>query len=178
MDTLPDYLTPELDLVFVGINPSIMSARLGHYYANPRNRFWRVFNACELAETHLSCEMDHQILGYNMGFTDLVKRPTRGVSDLTISDYRQGVQELKSKLEFYQPLLICFQGITAYRQYLHLIGKDSRVVALGKQTEKIGNSIVFVVPNPSPANARFNLSTLIDWSRKLKDLRDDLKQDT
>ena len=29
-----------LDVVFVGFNPSPLAAALGHYYANPRNRFW------------------------------------------------------------------------------------------------------------------------------------------
>ena len=39
MRTLPDLLEPGLTLVFVGLNPSEYSAREGHYFANPRNRF-------------------------------------------------------------------------------------------------------------------------------------------
>ena len=176
MDTLPDYLAEGLDLVFVGINPSMISVRLGHYYANPRNRFWRVFNACEMANAHLNFETDDLILAHKMGFTDLVKRPTVGISALTIYDFRRGVQELKRKLEYFRPRLICFQGLTAYRQYLRLIERTARNVCLGRQPELIGESIVFVVPNPSSANAGFSLNTLIYWCSKLKDLRDELKQ--
>lgn len=176
MDTLPDYLVTGLDLVFVGINPSMASVRLGHYYANPRNRFWRVFNACEMAETYLSFEMDSQILAHNMGFTDLVKRPTVGISNLTSYDFRRGVRELKSKLEYFQPRLICFQGLTAYRQYLRLTKRTPVNLLLGRQPDLIGNSVVFVVPNPSSANAGFHLSTLIYWCKQLRDLRDELKQ--
>ena len=37
--TLPDYLTPGLDLVFVGINPGMKSAAAGHHYAGPGNQW-------------------------------------------------------------------------------------------------------------------------------------------
>ena len=37
---LPDYLAPGLKVVFVGFNPGETSARRGHYYAYPGNRFW------------------------------------------------------------------------------------------------------------------------------------------
>jgi hypothetical protein len=36
---LPDLLAPNLDLVFVGINPSLKSARVGHYYAGLGNLY-------------------------------------------------------------------------------------------------------------------------------------------
>ena len=48
METLPDYLQPGLDFVLVGLNPSIPSAQAGHYFANPRNRFWPAFNGAEM----------------------------------------------------------------------------------------------------------------------------------
>ena len=48
MKTLPDYLRPGLDIVSIGINPSLPSVREGYYFANPRNRFWRALNASGL----------------------------------------------------------------------------------------------------------------------------------
>ena len=45
--TLPDYLTDGLDIVFVGLNPSEFSVQAGHYFANPRNRFWAALNGPE-----------------------------------------------------------------------------------------------------------------------------------
>ena len=41
VETLPDLLAPGIELLFVGINPSLYSARAGHYYARPGNMFWR-----------------------------------------------------------------------------------------------------------------------------------------
>ena len=37
--TLPDHLREGLEILFVGLNPSEYSAEVGHYFANPRNRF-------------------------------------------------------------------------------------------------------------------------------------------
>src|SRR6266404_5456243 len=42
--TLPDLLRSGLDLVFVGINPGLYSARQGHYFARRTNRFWPAFS--------------------------------------------------------------------------------------------------------------------------------------
>jgi TDG/mug DNA glycosylase family protein len=37
---LPDVIAPGLDILFCGINPSLMSAARGHHFARPGNRFW------------------------------------------------------------------------------------------------------------------------------------------
>ena len=35
MNTLPDFLKNNLDIVLVGLNPSQVSVERGHYFANP-----------------------------------------------------------------------------------------------------------------------------------------------
>ena len=174
MDTLPDYLKVGLDIVFVGLNPSVYSARVGHYFANPRNRFWRALNASGLVGVELSPEQDHTLLDHGIGFTDVVKRPTPQASALTSRDYRLWATELKKKLFKFQPLICCFQGLTAHRAYLKYADGVEQKPELGPQERTIGRSRVFVVPNPSPANARFSVDDLTDWYRKLKDFRDRL----
>ena len=42
--TLPDYLRAGLDIVSIGINPSVYSVEKGFAFARPGNRFWPVFN--------------------------------------------------------------------------------------------------------------------------------------
>ena len=76
METLPDYLQPGLDIVLVGLNPSIPSAQTGHYFANPRNRFWPAFNGAEMTPEPLTAETDYRVLEFGIGMTDIVKRPT------------------------------------------------------------------------------------------------------
>src|SRR4029078_11167447 len=39
--SLPDLIVPGLEILFVGINPGMKSARVGHYYAGLGNLFWR-----------------------------------------------------------------------------------------------------------------------------------------
>ena len=72
METLPDYLAPGLDIVFIGLNPSTISVLAGHYFANPRNRFWTAFNQSGLVTQDglaepLGPEQDHTLLQHGIG---------------------------------------------------------------------------------------------------------------
>ena len=175
MKTLPDYLAPGLDMVFVGINPGTYSASVGHYFATPRNRFWPALNSSGLLTRPLDSSVDFTILEHGIGLTDVVKTPSSGASDLRAGDFRRWAPVLKEKLEPLRPLIVCFHGVTAYRNYLKYAEGADEHVELGLQAHKIGSSQVFVVPNPSPANAAYSLDILVDWYRQLKDLRERLK---
>jgi len=175
MRNLPDLLEPELDIVFVGINPGRFSAEVGHYFATPRNRFWPAINRSGLLKEPLSADNDHLALRQGIGFTDVVKRPSSSASDLRAADYRLGAPAVKAKLEQFAPLIVCFHGVTGYRNYLKYAEGLKVVPKLGLQPRAIGRSRVFVVPNPSPANAAFSLETLVTWYQHLRELRDGLR---
>ena len=176
VETLPDYLENGLDIVFVGLNPSAYSARVGHYFANPRNRFWTAFNRGGLAPEELTPETDHRMVKHGLGFTDVVKRPTPQGSGLTAEDYRRWAPVLKEKLERFQPLIACFHGMVAYRNYLwYAEGRRPKLLSLGPQEQAIGRSRVFVVPNPSPANAQYSLEALAGWYLDLRAFLRELK---
>ena len=167
MRTLPDLLGPGLELVFVGLNPSEYSARKGHYFANPRNRFWQAFNRSALLPPSLGRECsptdDAALLEYGIGFTDVVKRPTPQGSGLKAADYRRWAPQLREKLLQCQPRLVCFHGLMAYKAYLRYAEGDKAAPELGLQPRAVGHSEVFVVPNPSPANARYSVEALASW---------------
>lgn len=168
VETLPDYLAPGLDIVFIGLNPSTISVKAGHYFANPRNRFWQAFNLSGLVEEELGPQQDSTLPRHGIGLTDVVKRPTSQGSGLVAADYREWGPVLKEKLERYYPLVACFHGMMAYRNYLWY-GEGIRLVRgeLGEQAHRIGETRVFVTPNPSPANARYSLAELADWYGRL-----------
>jgi TDG/mug DNA glycosylase family protein len=44
-------------------------------------------------------------------------------------------------------------------------------VSLGEQEVRIGDSRVFVAPNPSPANASYSLGDIAAWLQRLAALR-------
>ena len=175
MDTLPDYLRNGLDIVFVGLNPSLYSARVGRYFANPRNRFWAALNRSSLVGHEVSPELDNTLLKQGIGFTDVVKRPTAGGSEITAKDFRHWAPALRRKLEECEPLIVCFHGLTAYAGYLRGCRISNQRPSLGLQTFCIGDSRVFVVPNPSPANAKYSLDVLVEWYCRLDTLRKELK---
>ena len=68
VDTLPDYLAPGLDVIFVGINPGMHSAKVGHYFATPTNRFWPALNRSGLLTEPLDAGTDDQVLRQGIGF--------------------------------------------------------------------------------------------------------------
>ena len=172
--TLQDYLENGLDIIFVGLNPSEISVKAGHYFVNPRNRFWAALNRSGLVDRELRPEDDADLVRYGIGLTDVVKRPTRQGSNLTAADYSRWAPALKDKLLEYNPRIACFQGVMSYGAYLkHAEGINERAT-LGLQGHRIGDTKVFVVPNPSPANAQFSLDNLVDWYRRLRALREEL----
>ena len=171
MRTLPDLLSESLDVVFVGINPSIFSAERGHYFARSSNRFWPCISRSILsrsARNGLSVEKlgpqdDRALLTYGIGFTDLAKRATSKASDLAPSELAAGVEHLLEKLERFRPRVACFHGVTGYR-YVHrmLVGKPTEI-ALGFQDVRLGATRLFLVPNPSGANAHFTCDDQTRW---------------
>ena len=164
--TLPDYLVPGLDLVFVGANPGIVSAEQGHYYANVRNPFWKLLHQAGLVDEPLGPNDDARVNDFGIGLTDLVKRPTRGINDLSHSERRSGAPAVLAKLEACQPHVVCFNGKEVYRGY------SGHPCQLGEQCERIAGARVFVVPSTSPRNARWSFDEKVDYFRQLKRLVD------
>lgn len=172
METLPDYLGPELKLVVIGLNPSPASIRAGYYYAHPRNRFWPAMRAAGLVPADfvpgpqaLTWLRDNCAIG----FTDIVKRPTPGGADLKAADYRRWAPVLHDHLQRARPRVAWFNGKGVYEHYLrHGLGENRQAVALGRQERVLADTaVVFVTPNPSPANAAFDFATLVAWYRQV-----------
>lgn len=172
VETLPDLLSPGLRIVFVGINPSIYSARHGHYFARPTNRFWPAFSRSRLSAaararlgvTELEPEHDGSLLDDGFGFTDVVKVPSASASTLDSAAFAHWAPRARDLIEHFEPALACFQGTTALRPFLrYALGVDAARLAFGLQPVSIGATRIFLVPNPSPANARFRLDDLVKW---------------
>ena len=169
---LPDHLVPGLDIVFVGINPGERSARIGHYYGNPRNPFWGLLHESGLTPRQLRPEEDHRLPTFGIGITDIVKRPSRGVADLTGADFRRGHAALEAKLLRARPRIVCFNSKTGFVQFFgpHAFRR------FGRQAVRIGAGRVFVMPSTSPANAAVPLAAKRRHLVALRRWRDALRQ--
>ncbi len=174
--TLPDLLAPGLDLVFVGINPSTYSVERGHYFSRKTNRFWPAFSRSRLSEraraalgvAALGPEHDRALLAHGIGFTDVVKLATGNAGDIPPTAFVESAPQLLRRLRRFSPRVACFHGLTGFRPFLRLgLAIDRREAALGPQPELIGDTRLFVVPNPSPANAHFTPADQTAWYDRL-----------
>ncbi len=182
--TLPDYLAPGLQVVFVGINPGLYSVQRGHYFARSTSRFWPAFSASRLSDDMrrqlqidvLRPENDVDLPRFGFGLTDVVKRPTANAAGLAASDFEEWVPRLVERLLRYQPRVACFHGVTAVRPVLKIALKSADSPALGAQSAAIGTTRLYVVPNPSPANAHFTPRDQIHWYDRLTEFVERVKR--
>lgn len=167
MQSLPDYLQPGLRVVFVGFNPGARSAAVGHYYAGPGNVFWPLLHESGLLPEPLPYAEDHRVLEFGIGLTDLVKRPTRSSSDLSLTEARAGAAVLQHKLLTYAPRVVCYNGKGVYAWY-----SGCRMVTLGLQDDTVGQARVFVMPSTSARNGRVHRAEKAAYFRELRRLVD------
>jgi TDG/mug DNA glycosylase family protein len=173
--SLPDLLCPGLDLVFIGINPSVYSVSQGHYFARKINRFWPAFSRSVLSEParralgvdRLEPEHDAALLAHGIGFTDVVKRATSRADQVDGQEFEGGARDLVAKLEAFQPRIACFQGMMGYRPFARVLASAQPRAELGEQPIRLGRTRLFVVPSPSPANAHSSPAEQTAWYDRL-----------
>jgi TDG/mug DNA glycosylase family protein len=153
--SVPDLLRPGLAVVFVGINPSLYSAAVGHHFARPGNRFWPALHLAGYTDRQLSPFEEKLLLAAGYGVTNIVDRATAAADELTTDELSTGGRLLQGKLRRYRPRAIAFLGVGAFRT---AFGRPK--AALGRQSERIGHAEVWALPNPSGLNANYQLPDL------------------
>ena len=146
--TLRDVIGPGLDVLFCGINPGLYSAAVGHHFARPGNRFWPALFAASFTPRLFTGFDDERLLALGYGVTNLVRRTTASADELSRDELRVGAQRLRRKVLRYRPRFLAVVGFTAYR-----IAFDRPKAIGGRQSEPIGSTVVWVLPNPSGLNA-------------------------
>lgn len=141
---LPDLIAPDLAVLFVGFNPSVMAALTGHYYARPGNRFWSLLHRAGLTPRLYTPAEDRALLDLGLGITDLCPIPTPGVADVPPAVAAAGRDALTAKIARFRPRVVCFNGKATYAAYT---GRPP--AGWGLQPGGIGASRVFVVPSSS-----------------------------
>ena len=171
---LPDVLTGGLSILFVGINPGSRSSEVGHHYAGPSNRFWKLLFESGLIAHPMTFRDDAQLLDYGYGLTNLVARPTSSIQDLSKKDFLEGRLALVDKIVEYQPRLVALLGISVARILLPVVpshgsGKGGRNMPIqtGLQPGFLEGAQVFVLPNPSGRNAHYSYQKMKVLFREL-----------
>ncbi len=153
---LEDILAPDLDVLFCGINPSLISVARGHHFARPGNRFWPVLHLAGFTPRRLDPSEDLTLPDHGLGVTNLASRPTRAASELDDEELRAGRAVLERTAREWRPRVIALVGVGAYR-----VGFDRPRASLGLQPEPLGPSAVWVLPNPSGLNAHYQVPDLV-----------------
>jgi double-stranded uracil-DNA glycosylase len=161
---LPARLCASPRILFVGINPSLHSARVGHHFAGPGNPFYRLLHAAGLVPRAMTFEDDVRLPGLGLALTNVAERATREAAELSADDYARGRRRLARTIAAVRPGVVAFVGSTAYRQFVG----PSASSGPGPKPEVIGGARVFVVPNPSGRNAAFpGFRDKLVWFRRL-----------
>ncbi|XP_015191469.1 PREDICTED: G/T mismatch-specific thymine DNA glycosylase-like [Polistes dominula] len=152
-NTLPDYLEENLDMVFIGINPGLMSAHRGRYYAGPGNHFYKLLYESGLTPRCMNFDEDHKLLQYGIGLTNIVSRTTSSSADLKKTEIKEGAKIIEEKIKLFKPKIAIFNGKCIYEVYANKTSKSS--FHYGLQPEHIENTAVWVVPSSSARCANF-----------------------
>jgi TDG/mug DNA glycosylase family protein len=115
---LKDRIRPGVRVLFVGINPGVRSALTGHHFAGYSNRFWKLLVDSGLAPGQITYRDDDRLPEWGFGITNLVARPTRGIDELTASEYLAGRRTLERKIRRYAPRVVALVGLTLARSLL------------------------------------------------------------
>ncbi len=160
---LRDVVGPRLRVLFVGINPSVYSAAVGHHFARPGNRFWPALHASGFTARRFSPFEDASLPRIGLGITNLVGRATTAAAELSPDELRRGGRALARKVARLEPHTVAFVGIGAYR-----VAFARPRAGIGPQRERIAGARLWVLPNTSGLNANHQLPDLAAAFRALR----------
>jgi TDG/mug DNA glycosylase family protein len=108
---------------------------------------------------------DDRLPEWGYGITNIVARPTPGIDALAPGEYVAGRARLRTKVRRFAPAVVAMVGLTVFRA---MFPGRKGAVALGLQPETLGESAVFVLPNPSGRNANYSYAEMLAAFRALR----------
>ena len=162
--TLADVVGPSMRLLICGLNPSLYAADAGIPFARPGNRFWTSARAAGV----VTCDRapDRALTSDGVGFTDIVKRATVAAGELRADEYQAGLERVRHLVEWLQPRLVCFVGLTGWRVVV------DRHAGPGLQPARFGGALTYVMPSTSGLNAHASPASLTEHFRAAAALAD------
>jgi len=150
---LPDRIAPDLDFLFIGINPSPQAAYHGHHYVG-NNHMWKCLFISGLIDEKLTA-FDDVLLPqkYKIGFTTIVERTTPRMTDLKSVEIVEGGEDLLRKIQELKPKIAVFNGKLIYEKFAKKVLKMKKVkVLLGRQQDVVvpgSDTRIYAMPSTS-----------------------------
>jgi TDG/mug DNA glycosylase family protein len=161
---LPDIAAPGLDVLFVGINPSLHSAVAGHHFASRGNPFWRLLHAAGLTPVLLRPDQDSRLPELGLGIISGCARPSRTAAELTAAEQAAGAVQVVQTIQRLRPRLVALLGLTLYPVFFPRGAERGP----GFKRQRLGGARVFVLPNPSGLNRAYaGFDAKLVWFRRL-----------
>ncbi|QIG40944.1 mismatch-specific DNA-glycosylase [Microbacterium sp. 4R-513] len=160
---IDDLMPAHPRLVFVGINPGLWTAATNTPFARPGNRFYPALAAAGIIprvpaySAGFSDEDRRLLLDRGIGISSIVRRATARADELTREELREGAERVAADAARWGAPVIAILGLTAYRQ-----GFARPRAVQGRQEERLGDSELWVVPNPSGLNAHDTIQSLAE----------------
>ena len=153
--TVRDVIAPDLRVLFCGINPGLYTGATGFHFAGPGNRFWPALHRSGFTPRLYAPHEVRALLALGIGVTNVVPRTTATAAELTAEEMIAGGRRLRARVRRYRPRVLAVLGVGVYRAAF-----DRPRAAVGPQPESIGDTRVWVLPNPSGLNANYSLAAL------------------
>jgi len=150
-------------VLFCGINPGLYSGAVGHHFARPGNRFWPALHRSGFTPRVVSPFEEDELLDYGCGVTNIVERSTASADELSEAELIAGGRRLARKVRRYRPAVVAILGLGAYRTAF-----GRRKARLGRQPERLGDSVLWVLPSPSGLNANYQASEFAKMFRQVR----------
>ena len=144
-------LGPGLRAVFIAINPSSRSARIGYSFSSPGNPFWRLLHESGLTPVRLAPSDEHQLLDHGLGLVSTVARATPAAASLSRAELREGAALVRGQLAQHRPSVVVLLGLTLYPVFV----PAGRGRGPGLMPDRVGDAELFVLPNPSGRNRAY-----------------------
>ena len=145
-DSLPPFIPEGANILILGSLPSVMTRKIGFYYAHPSNRFYKALAGVFCEEEPKSIEerkeflTKHHIALYDSIYSCEIK----GSSDSSIRNIVSAKEILDSIRKDHPFQAVFTTGKKSYEVYRKYIGEDA-----------------ILLPSPSAANASMPLEELI-----------------
>lgn len=158
-----DLIGPDLRVLFVGINPGLYSAAIGHHFGRPGSRFWPALHLGGFTPRQLLPFDERELLPLGYGITNIVRRATAMADELKRQELVAGGLRLRAKVRRYRPRIVAVLGIGAYRAAF-----GANEARMGRQAGPLEGAVAWVLPNPSGLNAHYPLPELARMFRELR----------
>jgi TDG/mug DNA glycosylase family protein len=159
---IPDLVGPDLRVLFCGINPGQRSGELGLHFARPGNRFWKLLHAGGFTDHVFAPAEQAALPALGIGITNLVERVTVAASELARAELRAGGLRLEAKVKDLRPRIVAVLGIGAYQTAFRRPAAE-----VGEQEEPLAASRLWLLPNPSGLQARYQMPEMTAFYRSL-----------